>query len=145
MRILGLDLGEVTLGIALSNSDETVASMIETFRFPKDDYDQAFEKIIKTVQDYNVKEIALGYPLNMNGTVGYKAELSEELKGALDDYYQGSVKTVLVDERLTSVMANKIMIGLDVSRNKRKQKVDSMAAMEILQSYLDSKRIKNGR
>lgn len=145
MRILGLDLGEVTLGIALSNSDETIASMIETFRFPKDDYDQAFEKIIKTVQDYNVKEIALGYPLNMNGTVGYKAELSEELKGALDDYYQGSVKTVLVDERLTSVMANKIMIGLDVSRNKRKQKVDSMAAMEILQSYLDSKRIKNGR
>lgn len=145
MRILGLDLGEVTLGIALSNSDETIASMIETFRFPKDDYDQAFEKIIKTVQDYNVKEIALGYPLNMNGTVGYKAELSEELKGALDDYYQKSVKTVLVDERLTSVMANKIMIGLDVSRNKRKQKVDSMAAMEILQSYLDSKRIKNGR
>lgn len=145
MRILGLDLGEVTLGIALSNSDETIASMIETFRFPKEDYEKAFNKILECVDEYNIKEIALGYPLNMNGTVGYKAELSEDLKASLDEYYGDAVKTVLIDERLTSVMANKIMIGMDVSRNKRKQKVDSMAAMEILQSYLDKKRNTDGR
>ena len=138
MRILGLDLGSRTLGIALSSADEKMALMKETFRFAEGDYDAAFEKTLEYIDKYDIKTVVLGYPKHMNGSVGEKAQLSEDFKAALEE--ERSVEVVLEDERLTTVMALKTMAGLNTDRKKRKANVDQMAASTILQTYLDRKK-----
>lgn len=144
MRILGLDLGSKTLGIAISDTNEKLATMRETYRFPSEEYDYAVDKIIEYIDEYHLKEIALGLPRHMNGDLGIRGELSVTFKEIIEKERPGVV-VELIDERLTSVQAEKMMISLDTSRKKRKQQVDSMAAMEILQSYLDKKRnLNNG-
>ncbi|MDY6062508.1 MAG: Holliday junction resolvase RuvX [Erysipelotrichaceae bacterium] len=144
MRILGLDLGSKTLGIAISDTNEKLATMRETYRFPSEEYDYAVDKIIEYIDEYQLKEIALGLPRHMNGDLGIRGELSITFKEIIEKERPGVV-VELIDERLTSVQAEKMMISLDTSRKKRKQQVDSMAAMEILQSYLDKKRnLNNG-
>lgn len=142
MRILGLDLGSKTLGIAISDSNETIATMRETFRFPNEEYDYAIDKILEYIDEYQLKTICLGLPKHMNGDLGVRAQLSLQFKEILES--EKDVEVILIDERMTSIQAEKMMISLDLSRKKRKEKVDSMAAREILQSYLDSKRNKNG-
>lgn len=143
MRILGLDLGSKTLGIAISDSNEKLAVMKETYRFPSEEYDYAIDKILEYIDEYNLKEIALGLPMHMNGDLGNRAQISIRFKEIIEEERKG-VEVFLVDERLTSVYSNKMMIMLDTSRKKRKEKVDSMAAREILQTYLEQKRNKNG-
>ena len=138
MRILGLDLGSRTLGIALSSADEKMALMKETFRFAEGDYDAAFEKTLEYIDKYDIKTVVLGYPKHMNGAVGEKAQLSEDFKAALEE--ERNVEVVLEDERLTTVMALKTMAGLGTDRKKRKANVDQMAASTILQTYLDRKK-----
>ncbi|MDO5438775.1 MAG: Holliday junction resolvase RuvX [Erysipelotrichaceae bacterium] len=138
MRILGLDLGSRTLGIALSSADEKMALMKETFRFAEGDYDAAFEKTLEYIDRYDIKTVVLGYPKHMNGAVGEKAQLSEDFKAALEE--ERNVEVVLEDERLTTVMALKTMAGLNTDRKKRKANVDQMAASTILQTYLDRKK-----
>ena len=138
MRILGLDLGSRTLGIALSSADEKMALMKETFRFAEGDYDAAFEKTLEYIDKYDIKTVVLGYPKHMNGSVGKKAQLSEDFKAALEE--ERNVEVVLEDERLTTVMALKTMAGLNTDRKKRKANVDQMAASTILQTYLDRKK-----
>ncbi|MBQ1512382.1 MAG: Holliday junction resolvase RuvX [Erysipelotrichaceae bacterium] len=138
MRILGLDLGSRTLGIALSSADEKMALMKETFRFAEGDYDAAFEKTLEYIDKYDIKTVVLGYPKHMNGSVGEKAQLSEDFKAALEE--ERNVEVVLEDERLTTVMALKTMAGLNTDRKKRKANVDQMAASTILQTYLDRKK-----
>ena len=130
MRILGLDLGSRTLGIALSSADEKMALMKETFRFAEGDYDAAFEKTLEYIDKYDIKTVVLGYPKHMNGSVGEKAQLSEDFKAALEE--ERNVEVVLEDERLTTVMALKTMAGLNTDRKKRKANVDQMAASTIL-------------
>ena len=85
----------------------------------------------------DVKTVVLGYPLNMNGTVGVRAEICLKFKEMLEK--QLNVSVVMEDERLTSVISNQILIEADLSRKKRKKKVDGLAAQIILQSYLDRK------
>ena len=138
MRILGLDLGSRTVGIALSDSSEKMALMKETFRFAEGDYDAAFEKTLEYIDRYDIKTVVLGYPKHMNGAVGEKAQLSEDFKAALEE--ERNVEVVLEDERLTTVMALKTMAGLNTDRKKRKANVDQMAASTILQTYLDRKK-----
>ncbi|MBQ6368345.1 MAG: Holliday junction resolvase RuvX [Erysipelotrichaceae bacterium] len=138
MRILGLDLGSRTLGIALSSADEKMALMKETFRFAEGDYDAAFEKTLEYIDRYDIKTVVLGYPKHMNGAIGEKAQLSEDFKAALEE--ERNVEVVLEDERLTTVMALKTMAGLNTDRKKRKANVDQMAASTILQTYLDRKK-----
>ena len=138
MRILGLDLGSRTLGIALSSADEKMALMKETFRFAEGDHDAAFEKTLEYIDRYDIKTVVLGYPKHMNGAVGEKAQLSEDFKAALEE--ERNVEVVLEDERLTTVMALKTMAGLNTDRKKRKANVDQMAASTILQTYLDRKK-----
>jgi putative Holliday junction resolvase len=138
VRILGLDLGSRTLGIALSSADEKMALMKETFRFAEGDYDAAFEKTLEYIDKYDIKTVVLGYPKHMNGSVGEKAQLSEDFKAALEE--ERNVEVVLEDERLTTVMALKTMAGLNTDRKKRKANVDQMAASTILQTYLDRKK-----
>jgi len=139
MHILGLDLGSRTIGIAMSNSDETIALMKETFRFSDGDYDAAMDKTIEYIDNYNIKEVALGFPKHMNGDIGEKAKLSIEFKEILEE--ERDVHVELIDERLTTVMSLKtISLELNEKSSKRKSKVDSMAAQTILQDYLDRKK-----
>jgi putative holliday junction resolvase len=137
MKILGLDLGSKTLGIALSDALGFTAQGIETFVFKDNQYDQAVNRVFEIVQKEKIKTIVLGYPKNMNGTLGERAMISEQfaekLKAVMD------VEVVLWDERMSTVMAEKVLINANVSRSKRKKIIDKMAAIVILQSYLDSK------
>lgn len=135
MRYLGLDLGSKTLGIALSDTTNTIASSLKTIFFKEDDYNSLIEPIRELVNEYNISKIVLGLPKNMNNTLGPRAELSYSFKKLLEDNL--NIEVILEDERLTTVISNNIMIKADMSRKKRKKKVDSIAASLILQSYLD--------
>ena len=136
MRILGLDLGSKTLGISVSDALGMIARPVETIRFESDDYDSAYEQLQKYIKEFQITTIVLGLPKHMNGDVGIRGNISVQFKEKLEA--QG-VHVVLWDERLTTVAAQKILISADVSRKKRKKIIDQMAAVQILQSYLDSK------
>ena len=138
MRYLGLDLGSKTLGIAISDRTNTIASIYKTIFFKEDDYDSLIPELINIVKEEDISVIVLGLPKNMNNTIGTRAEITLEFKKKLEDSI--GIKVELMDERLTSVIANNVLINADVSRKKRKKKVDGMAALLILQSYID----KNG-
>ena len=137
MKYLGLDLGSKTLGIAISDASNTIASVLKTIRFSDEDYQSLIEPLKEILINNDVKTVVLGYPLNMNGTVGVRAEICLKFKEMLEK--QLNVSVVMEDERLTSVISNQILIEADLSRKKRKKKVDGLAAQIILQSYLDRK------
>lgn len=144
MRYLGLDLGSKTLGIAISDYSNTIASVVKTIRFSDEDYQSLIEPLGNIVEENDIQKIVLGYPLNMNGTVGMRAEICLDFKKMIEE--QLNVSVDMEDERLTSVISNQILIEADLSRKKRKKKVDGLAAQLILQSYLDRKGgIKNER
>ena len=136
MKKLGLDLGNKTLGVAISDELNFLARPLETFRFE----DQAFQKAIDYTLDLIKKEkidtIVLGHPKNMDGTTGEQAKISEDFKQTIEQ--NANVKVVLWDERLTSKLAQSMMITQNIKKKKRKQNKDTMAAVIILQGYLDS-------
>ena len=136
MRILGLDLGSRTCGIAVSDPMGMIARTVETFRFAEDDYAAACERVITLCKELKVDKIVLGLPKHMNGDVGIRGEVSIEFKDQLNQLID--IPVILIDERLTTVAATKLLIAADVSRKKRKQVVDQVAAVQILQGYLDS-------
>ncbi len=138
MRILGLDLGSRTLGVAMSDSNEKIATMKETFRFEEGDYDAAVDHVLKYIDEYKIKKIVLGLPKHMNGDLGEKAQLSMEFKEVLEN--EREIEVILIDERLTTVMALNTLKATGANAKKRKSKVDQLAAMNILQTYLDQKR-----
>lgn len=135
MRYLGLDLGSKTLGVALSDTTNTIASSLKTIFFKENDYNSLIEPIRELINEYDISKIVLGLPKNMNNTLGPRAELSYSFKKLLENNL--NIEVILEDERLTTVISNNIMIKADMSRKKRKKKVDSIAASLILQSYLD--------
>ena len=136
-RSLGLDLGSVTCGIAISDPMGIVARAVETVRFEPDNYEQCLEKVLEVIKREKPDEIVLGLPKHMNGDIGIRGHISEDFKAMLEEHV--SIPVVLWDERLTTAAAQKILIVADVSRKKRKKIIDQMAAVQILQSYLDSK------
>ncbi|MBU1020932.1 MAG: Holliday junction resolvase RuvX [Firmicutes bacterium] len=138
MRKLGLDLGNRTLGIALSDDLGFLASGLETFRFEDKDFKSALDFTLSLLKQYNIDVIVLGFPKNMDGTLGEQALYSQEFKEEI--LRNSSVKVVLWDERLTSRMASNMMKSQNLSRKKRTKDIDKMAAVIILQSYLDSQR-----
>ena len=135
MRILGLDLGTKTLGVSVSDVTEVIATSITTLRFDENDYDSVIEPLKKIIDEYSVTLIILGYPKNMNNTLGDAALRSVRFKELLENSFD--VEVILQDERLSSVAANNVLIKADISRKKRKEKVDSVASTIILQNYLD--------
>ena len=137
MRILGLDLGSRTLGVAVSDFSELIARPVETIRFEEDDYESCLEKLKTVLQEYQIKKAVLGLPRHMNGDIGIRGEISIHFKEQLE---QLGLEVILWDERLTTMAAQRILISADVSRKKRKQVIDQMAAVQILQSYLDSQK-----
>ena len=135
MRCLGLDLGSKTLGIAISDRTNFIASVYKTIFFKDEDYNSLIEPLREIVLKEEIGTIVLGLPKNMNNTLGTRAMITLEFKEILERELK--IKVVMEDERLTSVISNNILISANVSRNKRKKKVDGMAAELILQSYLD--------
>ena len=138
MRYLGLDLGSKTLGIAMSDKTQTIANVYKTLYFETDDYDSLLEPLQKIIEENNIQKLILGYPLNMNGSIGERAEITLEFKKKLEEKFH--LEVILQDEKLTSVISNQVLISADISRRKRKKKVDGIAASLILQSYLDKER-----
>lgn len=136
MRYLGLDLGSRTLGVSLSDKTGLIASSHSIIRH-NSDYERLITEVEKLVCEYEVDEIVLGYPKNMNNTIGEKAQLSEKFQGMLEKKLHKPVH--LIDERLTTKQAQDMLISNDTSRKKRKKVIDSLAATIILQSYLDKK------
>ncbi len=138
-RILGLDLGSVTCGVAVSDELGLLAHGVETYRFPENNYHKCAKHVRYLVREYDVKQIVLGLPKHMNGDLGERAQISMQFKEKLESMMD--VEVILEDERMTTVIATQNLLLGDVSRKKRKEVVDKMAAVEILQGYLD--RIRN--
>ncbi|MGG0594847.1 Holliday junction resolvase RuvX [Bacillus altitudinis] len=136
MRILGLDLGTKTLGVAISDEMGWTAQGIETIKIDEAGGDFGLSRLSEIVSQYGTDKIVLGFPKNMNGTVGPRGEASQSFAKVLENTY--NVPVVLWDERLSTMAAEKMLISADVSRQKRKKVIDKMAAVIILQGYLDS-------
>lgn len=134
MRILGLDIGDRTIGVAVSDPLGYTAQGVTTIRRKNEDKD--IEELVNLCKEYNVETIVSGLPKNMNGTVGPQSEkvlaFCEIIKRKID------IPVKMWDERLTTVAAEKAMLEADLSRAKRKKIIDKMAATYILQGYLDS-------
>lgn len=135
MRILGFDLGTRTLGISISDYTNTIATTYKTIRFNEKDYDSIIPEIKDIVKDFNVSKIVLGLPKNMNNSIGDRGLETLDFKKKLENNL--NIEVVMQDERLTTVQATNYMLEADISRKKRKKKVDSLAANIILQTYLD--------
>ncbi len=137
MKYMGLDLGSKTLGISISDITKTIATNYKTLYFENEDYDSLINPLKEIIKEEKIEKIILGYPKNMNNTIGPRAQITEEFKNKIENKLK--IEVILQDERLTSVISNNVLIEANISRKKRKKKVDGIAAVIILQSYLDKK------
>lgn len=139
MRIMGLDFGSKTVGVAISDSLLVTAQGIEIIRRKEENkLRRTLARIEELIVEYDISEIVLGLPKNMNGTEGIRAELTNEFKEKLER--RTGLPVTLWDERLTTVAADKMMMESGVRRENRKDYVDMIAAVLILQGYLDRKK-----
>ena len=138
MRILGLDLGSKTLGISMSDLTATVATTYKTIRFENENYTSLLSEVKKIVDEHKIGEVVLGLPKNMNNSIGPRGEIALTFQKQLMEYL--NIPVSMQDERLSTKEATNYMIQADMSRKKRKEKIDSLAANIILQSYLDKKK-----
>ncbi|MBQ8559247.1 MAG: Holliday junction resolvase RuvX [Tyzzerella sp.] len=137
MRIMGLDYGSKTVGVAISDPLCITAQGIETIqRKEENKLRKTLARIEELVKEYEVEKIVLGFPKNMNNTIGDRAEKSLELKEMLER--RTGLPVIMWDERLTTVEAERTLIESNVRRENRKKYVDKIAAVFILQGYLDS-------
>lgn len=137
MRILGLDYGTKTVGVALSDETELIAQPYETIcRKSPTKLRQTLARIEAIIEQENVGKIVLGYPKNMNNTEGERAEATKLFQADLER--RTGLSVVLVDERLSTVSANRILEETGVAHSARKTYIDKMAAAIILQNYLDA-------
>lgn len=137
MKYIGLDLGSRTLGVAISDEMGILARAYDTLRFYDDDYEKAIEYTIDICKKEKVSTVVLGLPKHMNGDEGVRAQISFDFKAEIEK--RSDIKIVLMDERLTTVIVDKAMISANVRRKDRHEKKDEMAAVVILQNYLDKK------
>ena len=137
MRILGLDYGSKTVGVAISDPLGITAQGVETICLKQENHlRQTLARIEELVSEYHVEKIVLGYPKNMNNTIGERAHKSLEFKEMLER--RTGLEVIMWDERLTTVEANRTLMEASVRRENRKQYLDQLAAVFILQGYLDS-------
>ncbi|GAA0734561.1 Holliday junction resolvase RuvX [Clostridium oceanicum] len=134
MRILGLDIGDRTIGVAISDPLGFTAQGITTIRRKKEEID--LDELKKICDKYGVDTIVSGLPKNMNGTLGPQSQKVIDFCEKIKEHINIPIK--MWDERLTTVAATKAMLEADLSRSKRKKIVDKIAATYILQGYLDS-------
>lgn len=139
MRAMSLDVGTKTIGVAASDLMMMIAGGVETIRRTSPQKD--FERLTQLVKEYEVDTLVVGYPKNMNGSVGERAQMCEAFAEELRQHFP-DVKVVLWDERLSTVAAEKVLVDADMRRKKRRQVIDMMAAVVILQNYLDSRQLR---
>ena len=138
MRIMGLDYGSKTIGVAISDPLGLTAQGIEIIRREDENkLRKSLRRIEELVSEYQVEEIVLGFPKNMNNTIGERAQKSLELKEMLER--RCGLPVIMWDERLTTVEANRTLMESGVRRENRSKSVDMIAAVFILQGYLDAK------
>jgi putative holliday junction resolvase len=137
MRVMGLDVGSKTVGVAISDELGWTAQGLETLKIDEERNSFGFTELGKIINDYQVEKVVVGFPKNMNGTIGPRGEASQKYAKELEERF--GVVTILWDERLTTMAAERVLLEADVSRKKRKKVIDKMAAVMILQGYLDSK------
>ncbi|MCA0969988.1 Holliday junction resolvase RuvX [Halobacillus litoralis] len=137
MKKIGLDVGEKTIGVAISDALGWTAQGLTTIKWDENDYSTAKDELQSIIDEHMVTEAVVGFPKNMNGTIGPRGEASQTFASWLEKNF--SITAHLWDERLTTMAAERVLIDADVSRKKRKKVIDKMAAVMILQGYLDSK------
>lgn len=138
MRFLGLDLGTRTLGIAVSDRTNTIASPLKTIRFKESEYTSVIPELKSIVMEKGITDFVLGLPKNMNNSLGFASERSLNFKKLLEDNF--TLPVHLVDERLTTVEAENILLMSDHSRKKRKKVIDNVASSLILDTYLKGRK-----
>ncbi|WP_397539406.1 Holliday junction resolvase RuvX [Rummeliibacillus pycnus] len=139
MRIMGLDVGSKTVGVAVSDALGWTAQGIETVKIDEENEEFGIERIRELVQQYGVTEFVVGFPKNMNNTIGPRGEASKAYAKLLEDTF--AMPVTLWDERLTTMAAERLLIEADVRRKNRKKVIDKMAAVMILQGFLDRKQL----
>ncbi|MGI6734929.1 MAG: Holliday junction resolvase RuvX [Bacilli bacterium] len=142
-KILGLDLGTKTLGIAITNADKTFSVALENYTFAPHYYQKARAHVLAICQKENISEIALGYPLNTDGSVGERARSAERFRDDL--LKEGSPPIVLINETYTTLEANEELKRLGYKKEQIKAKIDAVAAKYILETYLEQRRKNNAR
>lgn len=136
MRIIGLDVGTKTVGIAISDAMGWTAQGVDTVRFRSEHYDDAITAVLTHIETLKAERIVIGMPKNMNGSIGHAGERTKHFAALLSE--RCDLPIVFWDERLSSIQAERMLLEADLSRKKRKQVIDKMAAVVILKSYLDS-------
>ena len=137
MKLIGLDVGSKTIGVAVSDALGLTAQGLKTIKWDENNLRSADDELKQIVQEHEIGQAIIGLPKNMNGTIGERGEASERFANHIEKNFH--LPIVLWDERLTTMAAERILLEADVSRKKRKKVIDKMAAVMILQSYLDSK------
>ncbi|MDR7077986.1 putative Holliday junction resolvase [Neobacillus niacini] len=137
MRIMGLDVGSKTVGIAISDELGWTAQGLKTLKIDEEKNKFGFDEIGQLIKEYGISQVVIGLPKNMNGSIGPRGEASQRYAEQIENQF--SVSTILWDERLTTMAAERVLLEADVSRKKRKKVIDKLAAVMILQGYLDSK------
>lgn len=135
MRILGIDYGDARLGIAVSDPLMLTAQGIKTL--PNKVFDKMLESLDEIYNEYKPEKIVLGFPKNMDGSVGFRGDITLEFKKTLEEKYPKS-EIILYDERLSTVMADRFLSATNTRGSGRKKVIDTVSAAVILQNYLDS-------
>ena len=138
MRYLGLDLGTKTLGVSITDKSNTLVSPLKVIKFNFEDYDYALKELMNIINDYEIEKVILGLPKNMDGSIGFAGNRSLNFKSMLEN---NNIKVELIDERLTTKMAEGIVHSNEDNVKNTKDKIDSIAACIILETYLE--RVKN--
>lgn len=137
MRILGLDVGSKTIGVAISDPFHLTAQGIKTIYWDENDMTSADKELKQLIKDYEVSKIVIGLPKNMDGSMGERAKITEIYANRLKRIF--TIPVELFDERLSTMSAERTLLEADMSRKKRKKVIDQLAATIILQNYLDQK------
>ncbi|EKO8600800.1 Holliday junction resolvase RuvX [Staphylococcus pseudintermedius] len=135
-KIIGLDVGSRTVGIAISDLMGWTAQGLDTLQINEEENELGIDALIDIIQKENVGTVVIGLPKNMNNSIGFRGEASLKYKDALAERMP-NLEIIMWDERLSTMAAERSLIEADVSRAKRKKVIDKMAAVFILQGYLD--------
>jgi putative Holliday junction resolvase len=137
MKKMGLDVGSKTIGVAVSDMLGWTAQGIKTIRWDEEDITSADDELRQIIQEHEISEVVIGLPKHMNNDIGDRGEMALHYQKHIEATFQ--LPTVMWDERLSTMAAERVLLEADVSRKKRKKVIDKMAAVMILQGYLDSK------
>lgn len=136
-KLIGLDVGSKTIGVAVSDALGWTAQGITTIRWNENNLHSADDELRKIIEEHEIGKAIIGLPKNMNGTIGERGEASQRFAEHFEKTF--NIPCVLWDERLSTIAAERVLLEADMSRKKRKKVIDKMAAVMILQGYLDQK------